>query len=110
MQSGANGGKALITFAVDCAPSSDPGACAVCVRGASGGQTDWPDVVREGDRRGELQQADVVVLRLGVIVGVVGDLAHTSRHLVWVPQLLVAASEVHGHISHVGAREKTSWF
>lgn len=103
----ANGRKEVaVTIAVDRSPSGDPGVCAGSVRAAVGGQADGSDVVGEGDRWGELQQAYVVVLSVAVVVGVVDDLEHTSRHLVWIFELLVAASEVDCDAQRAGSRGK----
>lgn len=87
-----------VTVAVDGSPSGDPDAAVGPVRAAGGGQADGPDEVGVGEAGGELQQADVVVLGLAVVVGVVDDLGHAPGLLVGVKKLLLVASEVHGDL------------
>lgn len=68
----------------DIPPAGDPGVGAVVEGAVWGSQADGQDVAGEVHRRGELQQADVVVKGSGVVVGMSSDLLHRSRHLVGV--------------------------
>lgn len=102
--------EVLVTAAVDGSPSGDPDVWSSCVRAASGGQTDWSDVVGEGDWRGELQQAYVVVLCLAVVVGMVDDFGHAARHLIAVQLLLEAPAQVYGDTRYAGSEGKDTTY
>lgn len=95
------------TFSCDVPPAGDPGVGAAEEGAGRGCQAHGSDVVVEGDRRGELQEADVVVVVVGVgsVVRVNYDLCNRPRHLVRVGAFLILATQIHKQVGCVGTGE-----
>lgn len=72
-----------VTVSADSSKSGDP-AFGSIVFAATGGQTHWFDVVVEGDRRGQLQQGDVIAQCNGTVTRMLDDSGHFSWHHVGV--------------------------
>lgn len=70
-----------------------------------GRQAHRPDVIGDGDRRGQPQEGHVVVEGVAVVVGVVDDLGHAPLLLVGVGALLTLPAQVDGHGAGGGGPE-----
>ena len=75
------------------APASDPVDDAAVESASVRGQADGRDVVCEGDSRGELQQADVVVVGGPTVIGVTDNPGDGPGQLVGVAARLVLTAQ-----------------
>lgn len=86
----------------DVAPAGDPGVNAAVEGAVWSCQADRQDVFGETHRRGELQEADVIVVGVGVVVGMIDDLCYLSRHLIGVKSFLSLATQIHNQTACAG--------
>ena len=93
------------TLRCDVPPAGDPGVGAAEEGAVRGCQAHGSDVVGEGDRRGELQEADVVVDRPRVVVRVIDDPCNRPQHLVRVDAFLILATQIHNQVDCAGTGE-----
>lgn len=87
----------------DVAPAGDPGVSAVVEGAVWSCQADRQDVFGESHRRGELQEADVIVVSVGVVVRMIDDLCYSLRHLIGVRSFLTLATQIHNQAACAGA-------
>lgn len=96
----------ILTIISDVSPPGDPAARPGVEDAAAGCQTHGVDEIGEGDRRGQLQQRDVIIKRYAVVARVHGDLGHRRRHLVRVHVLLILTSEINHQTRCAGTEER----
>lgn len=78
---------------LDSAPAGDPGDGSSVEHTVRRGQADGHDVLCELHRRGELQEADIVIAGVAVVIRVSDDLHDRPGHLILVDALLVLTAQ-----------------